>query len=309
MGDIIATLADRCDVSINTGSPLFHFDRDCGKDFFHLKRPENRSPADYAIHSGRSEPAGRYPGCLTERQLESHPLILKDGERLHSVATNGPQIEIFRGVSEGSLRSFAAQGDSAAMAVLGARAVMRALGLDEQRAVPWLQFEDVNMETMLPGKTFSEPALFELDEAARWFYRAAMHGRLYALRNYGEVIAARHGGPVGLGWIEDEDFRSLSSRERSALYPSNVYQNVANGIAPQLTEGALGWFGNFLTFRTEREQTIRTRVTDEFHEASVAADLPPTVVADTASPDLEVLFSQACASVIDERLRREAPED
>jgi hypothetical protein len=168
---------------------LFHFDRDCGKDFF--------------ICSGM--------------QLKA---------MTKTTDANGPQIEIFRGVSEDSLRSFAAQGDSAAMAVLGARAAMRALELHEQRAVPWLQFEDVNMETMLPGKTFSEPALFELDEAAQWFYRAAMHGRLYALRNY-EVIAARHGGPVGLGWIEDEDFRSLSSRERSALYPSNVHQNVA----------------------------------------------------------------------------------
>ena len=248
------------------------------------------------------------PGCLTERQLDSHPLIRQDGERFHSVATSGPQIEIFRGMPEASLRSFAAQGDSAAMAVLGARAVMRALGLNEERAVRWLQFEDFNMETMLVGKTFSEAALLELEEAAHWFYRAAMHGRLYALRNYGDVTHARYGGPVGLGWIKESDFRLLSTREKAALMPPNVYQNVANDIAPRLTEGPIGWLGD-MTIRTDLEGQIRNELVGEFRKARDAAGLPPISVADTASPDIDVLLAQLCASEKAELLRRESLQD
>jgi hypothetical protein len=361
MGDIIATLADRCDVSITTGSALFHFDRDCGKDFFHLKRrateamrkrlilfgvliaiaclasfsgmapdpgpgPSAETPAateaqpqlarDQELEAEgptQSKTADQRsqddtPGCLTERELDSNPLIRQDGERFHSVATNGPHIEIFRGVSEGSLRSFAAQGDSAAMAVLGARSVMRALGLDEHRAVSWLQFEDLSTETMLPGRTFSESALLELDEAAVWFYRAAMHGRLYALRNYGDVMYARYGGPVGLDWITEDDFRLVSNREKAALAPSNVYQNVANDVAPQLTEGPIGWLGD-MTIRADVEGQIRNELVGEFLKARDAAGLPPISVADTASPDIDALLAKLCESEKAELLHRESLQE
>lgn len=245
---------------------------------------------------------------MTPDQLETDPLLLQDAIRLTSVNTNGSQIEAFRGIGEAALHDFAAQQDSAAMVILGERAVLRALGLDEERAVSTLQYEEGYEERILHGKSLSDAARLELNDAAYWYYQAALHGRLFALRNFGDVVDAQFGGPVGLGWIGKEDYDALDSRDKNAMIPANLYQSLVNKIAPQLLQGALGQIAG-MGITADVQDPILEKLHDEFMNDLANAELPPISVPAAVSPPIEELFAKLCTSVRNEYLRRQSLQE
>ena len=85
--------------------------------------------------------------CLSQKQLESGPELAAEYARFDSLVTSGPTIESYRGLSSAELAGLANQGDSAAMAVLGAISVMKAMNLSEDRAVAYLLLEGPRLQS------------------------------------------------------------------------------------------------------------------------------------------------------------------
>lgn len=259
-----------------------------------------------ATEEDGSEPVDQ-PGCLTLKQFEEIPGLNQDAARMESVSASGVVLDAYRGLDDAALQSYAEQGDSAAMLVMGANAVMRAFGMDQSLAIEWLNNRERISDLDLGNSELTSAASLALNDAAYWFYEAASHGRLLALQNYGQVRGRLFGGPVGLGWISQEEYDSLDASGKTSLVPANLYAQVAYDIAPALREGALG---NLTRMAPESsiQQDVRRDLVAEFEETLSASGLPPVSVAPTASPDTEALFDQLCESAKEEVLRRRGLE-
>lgn len=237
--------------------------------------------------------------CLTLEQLEYHPVLVQDAYRLDAVITSGPIIASYRGLTARELRGLTEQGDSAAMAVLGAAAVMRARGQPETKAVSYLLHEEAELMTYTFKRPFTPEFLEQMEEAGTWFYEAAQHGRVLALYHVGEALWFTKGGPVELGWIEKEDYDALTSYEKNALLPSNVYNLLAFEIAPELGSGPHGSFISDLAPRSERQQDILDRLKVQFFLDLDATGLPPISVPESTAPPMDELRSLLCKSQLD----------
>jgi len=235
------------------------------------------------------------PGCLTLKQFGEHPQLLQDMYRLGSVSAGGANIDAYRGVDDASLRSYAEQGDGAAMAVVGAKAVMRAFDKDESRAIELLSGGFHVEELTLQLGSVPPDVGMELNDAAYWFYQAALHGRLFALQHYGSVRSKLFGGPVGLGWISQEAYDALGAKERMALVPANLYLQVAYDLAPQLREGFLGGLADSVPV-SDAQLDIRMEQVRVFETSLAESELPPINVAATATSESDEMFAQICAS-------------
>lgn len=242
------------------------------------------------------------PGCLTFSQLESLPALLQDAQRMESVSSSGPALDSYASFDGATLQGFVDQGDSAAMVIMGARAVMRAYATNESMALEWLNARHQIHDLLVPGSQLSPTAGLALNDAAYWFYEAALHGRLFALEQHGVIRSRLFGGPVGLGWIGQEDYDALDVTERGWLHPANVYQEVAYDLAPQLKEGILG----SLSYRIPESdllRDIRRRLVADFNQSLLDSDLPAISLPATASGAAEIL-NQVCDSVKREQLGR-----
>lgn len=264
--------------------------------------PAQESPAVRASMRPRPEieaPAGSdAPGCLTRRELEDSLLSGPDAQRLHAVSVGGPDFEAYRGLDDASLRAYADQGDAAAMAIMGANAVMRAYDRSESGALPWLNDEQSIYQATSEGMLTAEASL-ELNDAAYWFYQAALHGRVYALVNYGIVRNRLFSGPVGLGWLSQEEFDTMDEEQRVAWQVENVYRQAVYDIAPQLGEGTLGSIqAEMAGVATGTESLLRIRedIANEFERSLLESELPPLNIPPTSAPLNEDFRSQLCAS-------------
>lgn len=245
-----------------------------------------------------SKPAATNGGCLTPEQIETHPLFAADYRRLDSVAISGPMIASYRGLSSAELHDLAVQGDSAAMATLGAVSVMKARNMAEDKAVPYLLHEDMSLHTYFNKVPLQPEAIKHLEEAHSWFYRAALHGRLLALGYAGESIGIIKGGPVGLGWVEEDEYEALRGFAKSAFMPMTVYNALAFEIAPQLRDGPSGIIYELLP-RNERQETILVELVKQFEKDREEAKLPPIVVAESTAPSMQEIRSMLCESFLD----------
>ncbi len=246
------------------------------------------------------------PGCLTIRQLEENLLSGPDAARLTAVSVGGLDFEAYRGLDDVSVRAYADQGDAAAMALVGAHAVMRAYGRAPSEALLWLNVENIP-DLITPGQTLTPEAGLELNDAAYWFYEAALHGRLQALRHYGLVRSKLFGGPVGLGWISQDEFEVLDDAAKNAFQPGNVYAQAVYDIAPKLQEGALGSYTRFTLSAEGFEdelQAIRQQIAADFGRTLTESGLPPLRIPPTAEPEIEALISTVCESERREMERR-----
>lgn len=248
-----------------------------------------------------SQPGKQAPdseSCLTLEQLESHPILVEDAYRFDSVATKGPTIAAYRGLSAAELRGLASQGDSAAMAVLGAMSILRAKKLPENKAVPYLMHEETGLQTSQLARPPDSVTAAHLEEASEWFYQSALHGRVLALHHVGDLLWMQKGGPVELGWIDKAEYDSLASFPKNALLPANVYNALAFEIAPELQSGPYGTMMSELMLRSELQQKIVKSLGDRFREDLHAAGLPPISVTASAAPPFEELKSLLCESVL-----------
>ena len=234
--------------------------------------------------------------CLTFEQLEYHPALVQDSYRFDAVSDSGPTVSSYRGLSEQELHDLTAQGDSAAMAVMGAMSVMRAREWPVEKAVPYLTLEDPDLMSFRFTRPHSPEFLNHMAQARRWFYKAALHGRVLALGHVGEALSFEQGGPIELGWIDQAEYDNFSSYEKTALMPSNLYNVLAYEIAPELRSGPHGEILAQLMPRTERQQVIVDRLAEQFHRDLQDAGLPPIVVAKSAAPPIEDLLLLLCES-------------
>ena len=234
--------------------------------------------------------------CLTLEQLENHPILAQDFYRYDTVVDSGPIIESYRGLNEQELQELSAQGDSAAMVVLGAMSVMRAREWPVDKAVPYLLLEDPELMAYRYSRPLSAEFLAHMERAKYWFYKAAMHGRLMVLHRVGYAIEIGQGGPVELGWIDKAEYATLSNYEKSALIPSNVYNALAFEIAPGLTSGPIGEIFFGLIPGTDRQKAVTKQLAEQFQRDVSDAGLPPISVAESIAPPMEEMLSLLCDS-------------
>lgn len=235
------------------------------------------------------------PECLTPEEAQSHPLIMEFRKHRAAVATDGVDVEKFRGIDEATVRNYAEQGDSAAMVVVGAMAVIRAQESDSSGAVDWLSDHDDLDYAAASQNQISPEAGLALNDAAYWFYEAALHGRTDALRHYGIVRGKLFGGAVGLGWISQEEWDAMDYRQQQELWPLNVYHNVAVDLMPRPEDGIVR-----SSLRTESKSEIateiRSNVHNEFNMAIEDAGLPPPATSFGDFAEYKELEARFCRS-------------
>ena len=232
--------------------------------------------------------------CISPAQLESDPVLTAEYARFDSLVTSGPTIESYRGLPSAQLENLAIQGDSAATAVLGAISVMRAMNLNEDQAVAYLLLEEPGLQSFGFEQPLEPETAKHLEDASDWFYKAAVHGRLLALQNVGEIIAIIGGSPTELGWISQGEYDSLEAYERHALDATNVYAALAFEIAPELRTGPLGTMISDLTPGGERQQLVLNELAWRFKQDREAAGLPPIEISESTAPSMEELESMLC---------------
>lgn len=259
------------------------------------KKPENFESINES--SPASESIDDRAGCLTLDEFRAHPEARRVIGQLDSIAATGTDIETYRALDESTVRGFAEQGDSAAMVVVGAISVMRAHGIDESRAVDWLNRIEDSEDLKLQTQRLSPEAGLALNDAAYWFYQAALNGRVLALQYYGQVRSMLFGGPIGLGWISREEYESLERSQVSELLPVNLYRQVAFDLAPQL---ALLDESRDTASGSEIARRIRGDLVGEFNQTLAESELSPLNIPAAASPEFEALRARICASELPE---------
>lgn len=233
--------------------------------------------------------------CLTFEQFEQLPEVLQDMARIEQVSVSGTPMSAYENLGEATLHGFAEQGDAAAMAVLGAMHVMRAYQVNESLALEWLNHGQRISDLDLGNSQLSSAASLSLNDAAYWFYEAAMHGRVLALQNYGQVRGRLFGGPVGIGWIDQQAYEMLTENEKSSLLPANLYAQVAYDIVPTLRDGAVGVVARRIP-QSSVQQAIRDELVIDFQHAVADRGLAPVAIPPDALPEVEGLLDQLCSS-------------
>ena len=234
------------------------------------------------------------PDCSNLAQSEVEREIAAEFARFEPLVTSGATIESYRGLTSRQLDSLAMQGDSAAMAVLGAISVMRAMNLPEDQAVPYMLLEEPALKLFEFPQPLETETAEHLDRAIDWFYKSAVHGRLLALRDAGEIIAMAGGTPSELGWIPQNEYENLEGFERHALDPANVYGALAFEIAPELIDGPLGAMTAELTPGGDRQQLLLHELAWRFTQDREGAGLPPIEIPKSNAPSMEEFESLLC---------------
>ena len=259
-------------------------------------KPIDDPPIADTLTEPAAAPERESERCLTLEQLESHPVITRDAHRFDAVSDSGPVIAAYRGLSEQEIQDLAAQGDSAAMVVLGAMSVMRARAWPVEKAVAYLLFEDPELRAFTLSRPLSTEFLDHMKLARQWFYKAALHGRVMVLYRVGDSLALEKGGPVELGWISRQEYDGLSDHEKTALHPFSVYNVLAYEVAPGLKSGPPGQILTALIPRTEQQMAIVDELAGQFARDLHDAGLPPVVVPESSVPPADDLLSLLCES-------------
>ena len=234
--------------------------------------------------------------CLTLDQLENHPILAQDFYRYDTVVDSGLAIAAYRGLSEQELRDLTAQGDSAAMVVLGAMSIMRANDWPIDKAVAYLLLEDPELSVFRYRRPFSPEFLSHIQEARHWYYQAAMHGRLMVLHRVGFTLELEFGGAVQLGWVDQAEYDGMSNYQKTGLHPSSVYNMLAYEIAPELKTGPFGELFSGIVPRTALQQDVIEQLAQQFRRDVIDAGLPPVSIEESTAPAMDELLSLLCES-------------
>lgn len=245
---------------------------------------------------GVFEAAPDAENCLSEGLLETHPIMADEAKRLDPFLINSESMAVYRDLAEAELLDLAAQNDSGAMAVLAAMHVMRARGLPESKAVPYLLLEDSDLLSYRYSLPFTNEQTRHRELAADWFYKSALHGRVMALINVGHQLDMMGRKPVDLGWISAEDYDLLTRAQKSTFNAANVYQAVAYTIAPDLEIGLFDEDdGGFGTLFAKRYASIAEPIAAEFRSDRRDLGLAPLTVPASELPPLRELTALLCS--------------
>lgn len=259
-----------------------------------IETPSAREEPIESAEAPKASGVGNVVNCFSESQLESHPLFADEQARLDALAVTGPTMASYRGLSYAELESMVVQKDSAAMAVLGAISVMRARRMSDDDAVPYLLSEDKQLNAFSFTRPLADEVLKDYEEARDRFYEAALHGRLLSLQKVGEITWIIEGGPVELGWIEKDSYEALSTKEKNALDPMQVYQALLMEIAPQLESGPFGDLMSEFIPHSDLQQALIADLAERFYRDLERAGLPEIEVSESSAPSLRELRSMLC---------------
>lgn len=198
------------------------------------------------------ESSGDSDSCLGIEDVQTHPDWIVWKSAVSSVSDSGPDFHSLGEVGEFELLDLARDGDPAAMITLGYRSMLEAFGHDPELAIPlrnardWEDNEylkaiasDIQDKLFISsrvdlGLPTSKDRLLHLtdeqrsliEQAAHWYYQGAVHGRIDALRMYGELISLQHSGPVGIGWLSQEEFDQMDLYGKQLFDPGTVYSDL-----------------------------------------------------------------------------------
>jgi hypothetical protein len=256
---------------------------------------------DTLVHNGENEnvpgaasSTGDDADCITADELNFEGVLADESVRFEALMTTGPALESYRGLPAAQLEGLAVQGDSAAMAALGAISIMRAMNFPEDDDFAFLILEQPSLLAFGSGQALDPVTTQHLEEAREWFYKAALHGRLLALQNAGEVIAIVAGSPSQLGWIQQGEYEALDSFEQQALDPGSIYAALAFEIAPELRTSALGQSMSEATSGSDRKYLILNELVWQFEQDREALGLPPTEIPESNARLTESLETPLC---------------
>ena len=245
------------------------------------------------------------PDCYSEAQIEMHPSILREIEYVDQVNIYAGYSMGYKGNSVDVLESLAEQGDSAAMAVLGAHYLLLAHDLDPDGAAEYLdmnsRLERTHPESEAHGRLvfpqkqdYTDEQLALLEKASYWFFESAVHGRYLALEAVGNISTRVVGNAVDHGWISETEYESLESRDRNNLFASNVYRFAGQMLLPADKDGVfiglLQAFGVPSGPATEIATRIAASVTDAQQERGIV----PVYVDISNILSYEELFELLC---------------
>ncbi len=165
--------------------------------------------------------------------------MLAEMARLQPLAPEGPGMAVYRGLSATDLRSLAAQKDSGAMIVLGRRAELRADGKPEDDAVGLLDGQDSTTRSFSNNKILEEDVRAARVEAEHWYYQSVLHGRLFAMFYVGMLRERLYGGPIELGWVDEDAYSEMDSKQRTDYYPAVVYGAAATTLVPEAIQSPM----------------------------------------------------------------------
>ncbi len=232
--------------------------------------------------------------CISEALLETHPMMWEELERLDPFDTRGATISSYRGLSEIDLLDLADQRDSAAMTVLGAVYEIRARSLPDSKAVSFLKLEEEGLMSYSYSLPLSAAQIANLEESAHWYYQAALHGRLMALRHVGDQLNMMRRTPVDLGWIRQEEYDSLSRAEKSSFNAANVYNAAVYTIAPELEIGLFDEGDGFGHRMANRFSDIVPPIVEKYRNDRAELGMPPISVPKSELPPLRELERLLC---------------
>ena len=189
--------------------------------------PMQSAPADVSTAPNPAATAAPIGDCLSPQEV-----MAQSFDAVAKLGPMGPDVDALLGVDEAGLMSLAEQEDSAAMAMLAVRNIMKAKGLSPDDAASLFNSSvtptsQLSSALYLDDTDFSPNQMLDLQEANYWLYQSALRGRLVMLSMYGNVIGKQFGGPVGLGWLPRERYDAMDSRLQNLFAPKTVYGFVA----------------------------------------------------------------------------------
>lgn len=238
--------------------------------------------------------------CLTPAQVESHPMFLDEFERLTPFLAMGADFGSYRSLTRESLQDLARQNDSGAMVVLGRMAELRASGVDEDRAVDFLDVTESVVVSTSGSKLPRAERRVEFLVAADWYYRAALHGRLLALARYGSTVASAGKGPVELGWMTADEYDSLPDRQKPWFSPTSIYHHLPYVLMPELQEGLLDIGFHDRSGESDKWLSLIDRLESDFRSDLNDAGLTLPVLGPTELPDADEVVEMICPQFRDE---------
>ncbi|MEL6448121.1 MAG: hypothetical protein AAFQ62_09285 [Pseudomonadota bacterium] len=234
--------------------------------------------------------------CLHLGDLELAIDLNNELQRIRILVPMGGWFNDYRGIGADGLASLAAQGDTLAMVVLGARAELAATGEDPARAVAKLSGETPAIG--LPRAIFDLERLGgqreQLEVARDWYQRAALLGHLAALPYLGHVQVALGETPVTLGWIDQEAFDALPEAARYQVEVINAHTVAIGEIAPNAKSGVSGVVLD-IAGPALRYKPYAKAVAAQYAVDRSAVGLPPVdIESGLATNDLRELAQKLC---------------
>ena len=193
--------------------------------------------------------------CLQLGQLATDPRLSEVRRIMEEVSLAGNTNQSYRELSDKDLRSLVEQNDPDAMNALAS---------------------NLRAQVSRDVETLSESDRIILEQAADLYYQASLRGKVWALLGYGAMQDRLHGGAVGLGWVDDEEFDTFDDRQKNAVSPSVVYAGLMLRSMPQLYATPMGMrFVYRLPANDERFDALVDQVEKQFNEDLAAQYLPP----------------------------------